>query len=371
MCRVFVVMPFEDDLEGVYEGIEKCLKERGFDVQRADTQLTQGSVVRDIVVPLDTFDLVIADLTWLNPNVMYELGLAHALDTPVIMITQDIDDLPFDLGKYRAIEYSPLVGRNKFDRFIEDLSQRIDRIDRISFGSPVSDYLDHDPPEVSCKKEEDPGTDFGGETDSNSGPDPDEQGDTPPGFFDNVLEAQSGFEEVFSVFTDLTTGVERMGSRIVEAADMMEEANRGSGPDSLKTARVSARMAADALRGYRENIRESVTSLRDRWPEIDAAVAGMVEWYKEYTEANDEDKDRLREAVNDFDQAHTAAQSLLPTLVEMRDSIRGVYGLDRALNREVDATTLELNQLILLVTEIAETLARAREMDFGTQEAET
>jgi len=48
---------------------------------------------------------VVAELTSRNPNVMYELGLSHGIRKPVILISQTIDDVPFDLRAIRCILY--------------------------------------------------------------------------------------------------------------------------------------------------------------------------------------------------------------------------------------------------------------------------
>ncbi len=49
---------------------------------------------------------LVADLTGRNPNVMYEVGIAHTVGKPVIMVTQDIDDVPFDLRALRCVVYA-------------------------------------------------------------------------------------------------------------------------------------------------------------------------------------------------------------------------------------------------------------------------
>ena len=60
----------------------------------------------DIIQPIYESDIVIADLTGLNPNVMYELGLAHSFNKKTIVITKDdLSQLPFDLKQYRAKDY--------------------------------------------------------------------------------------------------------------------------------------------------------------------------------------------------------------------------------------------------------------------------
>jgi len=51
-------------------------------------------------------DLIIADLTGRNPNVFYELGYAHALHKNSILITQSIEDVPFDLRHRQMIRYA-------------------------------------------------------------------------------------------------------------------------------------------------------------------------------------------------------------------------------------------------------------------------
>jgi hypothetical protein len=59
---------------------------------------------------------LIADLTGRNANVFYELGLAHALKKDVILITQKIEDVPFDLRHYRCIVYDNTIrGASKLE----------------------------------------------------------------------------------------------------------------------------------------------------------------------------------------------------------------------------------------------------------------
>ena len=45
-----------------------------------------------------------ADITETKPNVMWESGFAMALGKPVIVITQSLADLPFDIRDMQAIE---------------------------------------------------------------------------------------------------------------------------------------------------------------------------------------------------------------------------------------------------------------------------
>lgn len=61
--------------------------------------------------------MIIADVTGRNPNVMYEIGIAHTLGKTVILLTQEVHDIPFDFRGYRHIDYADNVdGFAKLER---------------------------------------------------------------------------------------------------------------------------------------------------------------------------------------------------------------------------------------------------------------
>jgi len=137
----FVLMPFDADFEGVFSDlIAAPLMAIGFRVQRADSLLNQQNILADVISGIANADLIIADVTGLNPNVMYELGLAHALGKRTVMITQAIGSLPFDLRPYRANEYS-----TNFTKAM-DLKKTLTAIGEAvvagtaDFGNPVQDF---------------------------------------------------------------------------------------------------------------------------------------------------------------------------------------------------------------------------------------
>ena len=84
-------------------------------ISRADDFFTVGDVMPDIWKRINAADFIIADLTGRNPNVFYELGIAHTIGKPVVLLSQSMDDVPFDVRHQRVIEYS-----TAFDR-IEEL----------------------------------------------------------------------------------------------------------------------------------------------------------------------------------------------------------------------------------------------------------
>ena len=64
--------------------------------------------MKDVVRHLAEAELVIADMTGANPNVLYELGIAHTVRCAesVLLIAQSLKEIPFDVSSYRCIEYS-------------------------------------------------------------------------------------------------------------------------------------------------------------------------------------------------------------------------------------------------------------------------
>lgn len=123
----FVLMPFAEELKPIYEDhIAKIIKSKSMTPQRADEIYSVNLITWDIWEKINRSRIIIADLTNKNPNVFYELGLAHAISKEVIIISQRIEDVPFDLKALRCIiyEYNPR-GIKKLE---ERLSATIDEL---------------------------------------------------------------------------------------------------------------------------------------------------------------------------------------------------------------------------------------------------
>lgn len=115
--QVFVLMPFSTKLKPVYKDhIRKAIKKVKLRVARADDFFSARAVMSDIWSAIHAASFVVADCTERNPNVMYEIGLAHAIGRETIIISQSIDDIPFDLRHLRFIlyEFTPR-GMKKFE----------------------------------------------------------------------------------------------------------------------------------------------------------------------------------------------------------------------------------------------------------------
>ena len=140
--KVFVIMPFQDQFFEVYEMLKMQFAD-SFEFTNAADEGNQQNILKDIVQPIYEADVVIADLTGLNPNVMYELGLAHSFNKKTITITQDeLSTLPFDLKQYRAKDYSTHF--KKFAELLDYLKINLNgAVDNsVIYGNPVKDFLE-------------------------------------------------------------------------------------------------------------------------------------------------------------------------------------------------------------------------------------
>jgi hypothetical protein len=103
---VFVLMPFKPELRPVYDDhIKTACNNAVLSCRRADDFFRVGQIMNDIWAAISLADWIIADCTGRNANVFYEMGIAHTLGKRVILITQDEDDVPFDIRHIRFFKY--------------------------------------------------------------------------------------------------------------------------------------------------------------------------------------------------------------------------------------------------------------------------
>lgn len=126
----FVMMPFSNPLGSYYEKIYKtAIEKAGLKPVRADDEIFgTGKIIDQIFSGISSAKVLIAELTTRNPNVFYELGLAHALHKPVVLISSNEGDVPFDLNHIRVIYYDvtdPFWGQKLIDKIAENVLSAI------------------------------------------------------------------------------------------------------------------------------------------------------------------------------------------------------------------------------------------------------
>ena len=104
----FVAMPFAPGLRNVYDAVEGVVRDYcSLKCVRADKIARSDRITDDIRNNIKNARLVIAEITGSNPNVFYEVGMAHGRDRRVILMVQDEAKVPFDLREIRYLEYDP------------------------------------------------------------------------------------------------------------------------------------------------------------------------------------------------------------------------------------------------------------------------
>jgi hypothetical protein len=123
----FIAMPFTDELQPIFEDIVKpTVEENNLKCIRADDFFHPKPIMDDIWQSIERSRFILADLTSKNPNVFYEVGIAHALGKEVVLISQSLEDVPFDLRHIRCIIYSNTHRgveklRTTLDKFINNV----------------------------------------------------------------------------------------------------------------------------------------------------------------------------------------------------------------------------------------------------------
>jgi hypothetical protein len=100
---VFVLTPFHSDYWPTYEAVASVCQSIGLKCLRGDEEHVTGDILQHILRLMSQARLIIANLDGRNPNVFYELGIAHALGKPVLPIASSPEDLPFDIRSTRIL----------------------------------------------------------------------------------------------------------------------------------------------------------------------------------------------------------------------------------------------------------------------------
>jgi hypothetical protein len=110
----FVIIPFDKRFKSVYDVIKSATEEEGFECERADTK-RGGIIHKKIFERIFYANSIIADLTDDNPNVFYEIGVAHTIGKKTVMISQNRGRKVFDIENIAdVIHYSmTFEGSNK------------------------------------------------------------------------------------------------------------------------------------------------------------------------------------------------------------------------------------------------------------------
>lgn len=269
---VFVIMPFKEDILALYEKLKSDF-DNDFAFTNAGDLDNQQNILQDIVEGIYQADIVIADLTGLNPNVFYELGLAHAMNKKVIIITQDLDELPFDIKSYRAIEYSLLF--HKLPTFLAEVKKLLfGAMDNsVKFGNPVSDYI----PDFFTKPSSTPIVSATTEsTESNASSDNNDD-DEEKGYLDyiaDIIDNSSGIkEEIVAMGTDMND----MSQSINQATHEINRVKLQSGSADPSFVRSICRKLSSPIESNAEKMKKHISTITAQWAIVENSYLSLLD----------------------------------------------------------------------------------------------
>lgn len=126
--KLFVVMQFTDEYNAFYKDVIKPISEEmGFECIRADEFHSSTPILTDIIKSIKDSSAIIAEITPDNPNVFYEIGYAHAIEKPTILVCdRNRDKLPFDLSSFRTLFYeNSISGKSKVENSLRKYLENI------------------------------------------------------------------------------------------------------------------------------------------------------------------------------------------------------------------------------------------------------
>lgn len=306
---VFVLMPFDPSFSDVYDALIKApLEAVGFSVRRADSLFNQQQILKDVVKGIADATLVVADVTDLNENVLYELGLAHALGKRTVMVTQNIEELPFDLRPYRANEYSMLFNRaDDLKQLMTDIGNAV-LTGNADFSNPVQDFapyaLRHETQVASTQAVGPSAEPRSGSGEGRNGEEAEEEDE--PGLLERIVAMERGGEVATTLAVRIGELTEAIGQRFTEHSERLNRAEASLGDRAAGARLAIARDAARDLNTYAEQMESLTADLRESLTELTAGANSIAR----------------HGGINDAEDA-AAVESMLETLQQAEAGMAG------------------------------------------------
>jgi hypothetical protein len=110
---IFMIMPFREQYDSVYQNVVRpVVGSLNMSMKRGDDfNSVTGVIMQEVWAAINACKLVIVETSEVNANVYYELGIAHTLGKPAILLTQakEVEDIPFDVRHLRFIRYENTI----------------------------------------------------------------------------------------------------------------------------------------------------------------------------------------------------------------------------------------------------------------------
>lgn len=332
--NVFVIAPFNEDFLALYDEIRETFKEN-FEFTNAGDLDNQQNILQDIVEGIHQADVVIADLTGLNANVFYELVLAHAMNKKVVIITQDINELPFDIKSYRANEYS--LQFNKLPKLIEELKNYC-LVQLITPQNTVIQLV------ITCrtffnfgnmKKDHSIPQIFESNGDSNK----DEAESIENGFLDNISELQENSQKMTTEINSICDEMGEMNNSVTLATNEINKVKAHSGNVDTSFVRNICRKVSSPIETFAGKLKNRTENINNYWNIVENNYLSLLD--NQFIRKQ-ENIESLSENLNALEQLQIAIDNSNSEIKGFIKILHGNLGMERRLNK---AITLLINEL--------------------------
>lgn len=254
---------YEDALEVLEQVIAPACAAVGLTAVRADAISATGDLTEQIFRHLRDDEVVIADLTGANPNVMYELGLRHTVDKLTIQLGE-YDSLPFDIGSIRTIQFSRsphglVQARNKLEQALSvGLADKGDLLPATRIWLEGHGSAALLPFEPGLEAEAGPAEDL-------------------PGVIEQIADVERLLPELTAITVRISEEVSDLGTRAQSLNPEIEALNQQNAPAAARL-NLIARFA-NSISTPAENLDSLSKDFASRMGEVDDVVGALLSFW--------------------------------------------------------------------------------------------
>ncbi|MEV0261195.1 hypothetical protein AB0I49_07610 [Streptomyces sp. NPDC050617] len=318
---------------------------------RADGIAHAGDINEQICRHVIESDLVIADVSGGNPNVMYELGLRHVTGKPTIHIGE-AGQLPFDIASIRMIRYqrarSLLAGARREIECALEAGLR-DGFELLTPARVLRGLQAVDGPSSSPE---------------GSGSAVEAADDDAPGLLDGFVVIDDGLDEMIADTLAITKTVETIGALSDQSNTEMLDLSQANAPASARLAAVSR--FAESLGAPARELNTVAEAFQGRMAALDSGVRaalGLIEMTPP-----DERGEGVKKFLHQLVTLDDAAQVGLSQIASFGESAGGMARLSRHLRKPVQDISAAVERMNHAISRMGDWADKARVLMRGTAE---
>lgn len=322
--NIFVIMPFEDTFFQTFDEIKEYLGD-SYNLAHASEVDNQQNILADVIRPIYEADIILADLTGLNPNVMYELGIAHSFNKKTIMISRDdVNCLPFDIDHYRVKSYN--TSYKDFKGLLEYLKKNIDgAIDgTVKYSNPVKDFLDSE--SIDLYKSISKGKEEGREN-------------AELGFVDFVAEIEEDTAQFAMNLVKLSESIETMTNGTNECVAEIERVKSNGGQGTASFVRKKANKIASIILTFDGQLKAHNEANTALWKNIETNTLGLLE---NKFAIKDENKETLVAYLKELLTVKGSCVENISIVKSTKDELLALIGLQKNLTQAIKVLDVNL-----------------------------